>query len=107
MCRGCNLCVEVHVVAKSEDVVPECNRVKAESSWRMKCMDCSAGSHGHLLFNLWLQVHVVAKKDYVIPEGNRVKTEDSRRIARKKEFPPRAQLRMQFERDVAAAPVSA
>ncbi len=50
---------------------------------------------------------MVAKKDYVIPEGNRVKTEDSRRIARKKEFPPRAQLRMQFERDVAAAPVSA
>jgi len=95
------------VVAKSEYVVPKSNRVKAESSWRIKYTECSASSHGHLLFNVCLQVHVVAKKDYVIPEGNRVKTEDSRRIARKKEFPPRAQLRMQFERDVAAAPVSA
>ena len=92
------------MVARRYFMVSKGKRVKAESRWRIGVL---ASSHGHALVNVCLQVHVVAKKDYVIPEGNRVKTEDSRRIARKKEFPPRAQLRMQFERDVAAAPVSA
>lgn len=50
---------------------------------------------------------MVAESDYVVPEGNRRKAGDSRRTARSKEFPPRQQLREQFEKDVAAAPVSA
>ncbi len=54
-----------------------------------------------------VQVHVVAESEYVVPEGNTRKAENSRRTERCKEFPPRRQLREQFEKDVAAAPVSA
>ena len=54
-----------------------------------------------------VQVHVVPRSEYVVPEGNRVKTENSRKIQRKKEFPPRALLREQFERDVAEATITA
>ena len=54
-----------------------------------------------------VQVHVVPRSAYVVPEGNRVKAENSRKTQRKKEFPPRALLREQFERDVAEAPISA
>ena len=50
---------------------------------------------------------MVPKSEYVVPEGNRVKTENSRKTQRKKEFPPRALLRAQFERDVAEATISA
>jgi hypothetical protein len=62
---------------------------------------CSSG------ITVLMQVHVVPRGEYVVPEGNRVKTENSRRTQRKKEFPPRALLRAQFERDVAEAPISA
>lgn len=48
------------------------------------------------------QVSVIPESEYEIPEGCRVK-EGSRSSQRKLEFPPRSQLRKQFEKDMEAA----
>jgi hypothetical protein len=53
-----------------------------------------------------LQVNVVPVSSYTVPEGQRRKP-DSRRALKRKEFPPRAVLRAQLERDIAAASVVA
>ena len=49
-----------------------------------------------------LQVTVVPESAYEIPEGQRRKP-DGRRALNRKNYPPRAELREQFEKDFAEA----
>lgn len=49
-----------------------------------------------------VQVTVIPESEYVVPEGQRRKP-GSRRELNRQDYPPRAELRAQFEKDFAEA----